>query len=274
MTQGTYLLDTGHTKAQAFAMLQGALSAIQSGNAGATPPAETAAGMLWVDTATRALKMRNIANNGWITLGSFASGTFVPAGVNQLTEAQATDPTGTAFGAVSGEILKAVVEAFAPAEVRPRVYNYHLRDSSAATGAMDLTDATCAVIRFVMNPAGLDPGEGLQIRLSSNGGASWTAWTQVAFFYTLTAASIQGQVYVGFDAAEASWRRTMMAHSRNSSRNWRHESSSVSGSIPLTGQPTSLQLRLGDNENSAFVAGTVEIFSGPTDSFVIGGDYT
>jgi len=111
MTQATYLLDTGHTKAQAFAMLQGALSAIQSGNAGASPPAETAAGMLWLDTATRALKMRNIANNGWITLGSFASGTFVPAGVNQLTEAQAKDAFSDIYGAVTGQILAAAIDA-------------------------------------------------------------------------------------------------------------------------------------------------------------------
>ncbi|MBL3564365.1 hypothetical protein JMM59_04980 [Rhodovulum sulfidophilum] len=111
MTQATYLLDTGHTKAQAFAMLQGVLSAIQSGNAGATPPAETAAGMVWVDTATRALKMRNIANNGWITLGSFASGSFVPAGVNQLTEAQAKDAFSDIYGAVTGQILAAAIDA-------------------------------------------------------------------------------------------------------------------------------------------------------------------
>ncbi|MBL3587776.1 hypothetical protein JMM61_20935 [Rhodovulum sulfidophilum] len=111
MTQATYLLDTGHTKAQAFAMLQGVLSAIQSGNAGATPPAEAAAGMVWVDTDARTLKMRNIANNGWITLGSFASGSFVPAGVNRLTEAQATDPTGTEFGATSGAQIAAAVDA-------------------------------------------------------------------------------------------------------------------------------------------------------------------
>ncbi|NDK36971.1 hypothetical protein [Rhodovulum sulfidophilum] len=111
MTQGTYLLDNTHTKAQAFAMLQGALSAIQSGNAGAAPPAETATGMIWVDTAARALKMRNVPNNGCITLGSFASGSFVPAGANQLTEAQATDPTGTEFGAISGAQIAAVVDA-------------------------------------------------------------------------------------------------------------------------------------------------------------------
>ncbi|MCW2305365.1 hypothetical protein M2324_003787 [Rhodovulum sulfidophilum] len=111
MTQATYLLDTGHTKAQAFAMLQGALSAIQSGNAGATPPAETAAGMVWVDTDAHALKMRNIANNGWITLGSFASGNFVPAGVNQLTEAQAKDALSDIYGAVTGQILAAAIDA-------------------------------------------------------------------------------------------------------------------------------------------------------------------
>ncbi|OLS51833.1 hypothetical protein [Rhodovulum sulfidophilum] len=55
--------------------------------------------------------MRNVPNNGWITLGSFASGSFVPAGVNRLTEAQATDPTGTEFGAISGTQIAAAVDA-------------------------------------------------------------------------------------------------------------------------------------------------------------------
>ncbi|MCE8433609.1 hypothetical protein [Rhodovulum sulfidophilum] len=135
MTQATYLLDTGHTKAQAFAMLQGALSAIQSGNAGATPPAETAAGMLWVDTATRALKMRNVPNNGWITLGSFASGSFVPAGVNRLTEAQAKDAFSDIYGAVTGAILRAAILAHAPDAVIPGWHPFDmLRPGDGATG--------------------------------------------------------------------------------------------------------------------------------------------
>ncbi|WP_414897711.1 hypothetical protein [Rhodovulum sp. YEN HP10] len=272
MSQGSYLLDNTHTKAQAFAMLQGALSAIQSGNAGATPPAETAAGMLWVDTAERALKMRNIPNNGWITLGSFASGSFIPAGVRELTEVQATDPTGTEFGALSGAVLRAAVQAFAPPQIRPRVYSYHLSDTSAPTGIMDLTDATCAVIRFTMNPNRLGMGEGLQIRLSVDGGSSWSAWTEIAYHSWANGASMQGQVHIGFDDIEATWRRTMMVFHGSSTASWGHAVSSVSGSIALAGRPTGLQLRLGRNRRGSFAAGTAEIFSGPTESFVIGDD--
>ncbi|MBL3611389.1 hypothetical protein JMM60_22030 [Rhodovulum sulfidophilum] len=122
-------------------MLQGALSAIQSGNAGATPPAETAAGMVWVDTATRALKMRNIANNGWITLGSFASGSFVPAGVNQLTEAQAKDALSEIYGAVTGQILAAAIDArvrATGAPVNEAVWHPHdaARVGDGATGVI------------------------------------------------------------------------------------------------------------------------------------------
>ncbi|MBK5925631.1 hypothetical protein CCR90_18065 [Rhodovulum sulfidophilum] len=53
--------------------------------------------------------MRNVPNNGWITLGSFASGSFVPAGVNQLTEAQAKDAFSDIYGAVTGAILRAAI---------------------------------------------------------------------------------------------------------------------------------------------------------------------
>ncbi|RAP39177.1 hypothetical protein BYZ73_21515, partial [Rhodovulum viride] len=114
MTQASYIPDSAQTKAQAFAFFQGALAAAASTNAGPTPPPETWPGMLWVDTATAALRMRNDANSGWIEIGSFASGAFVPAGVTRLSEAEATDPAGTAFGALSGPLLKAAVAAFAP----------------------------------------------------------------------------------------------------------------------------------------------------------------
>jgi hypothetical protein len=48
--------------------LNNALSAILSNNASATEPTTTTAYMLWVDTANSLLKMRNAADNAWITL--------------------------------------------------------------------------------------------------------------------------------------------------------------------------------------------------------------
>jgi len=56
------------TGANFRADLNNALSAILSNNASATEPTTTAAYMLWVDTGNNLLKMRNSADNAWITL--------------------------------------------------------------------------------------------------------------------------------------------------------------------------------------------------------------
>jgi len=56
------------TGANFRADLNNALSAILSNNASATEPTTTTAYMLWVDTTNNLLKMRNSADNAWITL--------------------------------------------------------------------------------------------------------------------------------------------------------------------------------------------------------------
>ena len=72
MSQHDYVLenDTG----QAFrADLNNALAAIVSNNSGATEPSTMYAHQLWADTTTGLLKLRNSANNAWVTLGTLAS---------------------------------------------------------------------------------------------------------------------------------------------------------------------------------------------------------
>lgn len=58
--------------------LNNALSAIATVNSGATEPSTTFAHQLWVDTSSNVLKIRNAANNAWITTGVSitASNTF------------------------------------------------------------------------------------------------------------------------------------------------------------------------------------------------------
>lgn len=46
------------------------LQAILTHNSGATAPATMVANMIWYDTSTDLLKIRNEANSGWITLGT------------------------------------------------------------------------------------------------------------------------------------------------------------------------------------------------------------
>jgi hypothetical protein len=52
--------------------LNSGLAAIVSKNSGATQPSTTYAYQWWADTATGLLKIRNAANNAWITVGTLA----------------------------------------------------------------------------------------------------------------------------------------------------------------------------------------------------------
>ena len=53
--------------------LNSALQAVVSQNSGATTPSTTFAYQFWADTTTGLLKIRNAANNAWITVGTLAS---------------------------------------------------------------------------------------------------------------------------------------------------------------------------------------------------------
>jgi hypothetical protein len=78
--------------------LNNALAAIVSQNSGATQPSTTYAYEWWADTTTGLLKIRNAANNAWITVGTLASanlGLLSLAG-GTLTGALLADDAGTA----------------------------------------------------------------------------------------------------------------------------------------------------------------------------------
>jgi hypothetical protein len=67
MAQHDYVIANG-TGAAVRSDLNNALAAIVSQNSGATEPATTYAYQFWADTSAGLLKIRNAANNGWITL--------------------------------------------------------------------------------------------------------------------------------------------------------------------------------------------------------------
>jgi hypothetical protein len=50
-----------------------ALAALVSNSSGATAPTTTYAYMMWADTTTGLLKIRNAANSAWVTVGTLAS---------------------------------------------------------------------------------------------------------------------------------------------------------------------------------------------------------
>jgi hypothetical protein len=67
MAQHDYVIANG-TGAAVRSDLNNALAAIVSQNSGATEPATMYAYQWWADTTTGLLKIRNAANNGWVTL--------------------------------------------------------------------------------------------------------------------------------------------------------------------------------------------------------------
>lgn len=86
--------DTG---ANFRADLNSALAAIVSHNSNATEPSTMYAYQLWADTTTGLLKIRNAANNGWITVGTLASTNL---GLASLAGATFTGQLVSAVGAI------------------------------------------------------------------------------------------------------------------------------------------------------------------------------
>jgi hypothetical protein len=97
MAQADYVVANG-TGAAVRSDLNGQLAAIVSNNSGVTEPATMYAYQWWADTTTGLLKLRNAANNAWITIGTLADanlGLLSPAG-GTLTGALLADDNGNA----------------------------------------------------------------------------------------------------------------------------------------------------------------------------------
>jgi hypothetical protein len=97
MAQADYVVANG-TGAAVRSDLNGQLAAIVSNNSGVTEPATMYAYQWWADTTTGLLKLRNAANNAWITIGTLADanlGLLSRAG-GTLTGALLADDSGTA----------------------------------------------------------------------------------------------------------------------------------------------------------------------------------
>jgi hypothetical protein len=99
MAQHDYVVEN-QSGASFRADLNNALAAAASLNSGAAAPSTTYAYMLWADTTTGLLKIRNAANTGWVTLGSLSAANL---GLASLAGATFTGPVTLPSGsAVAG----------------------------------------------------------------------------------------------------------------------------------------------------------------------------
>jgi len=90
--------------------LNNALSAIVTVNSGATAPSTTFAHQLWVDTSSNVLKIRNAANDAWVTTGVSitADNTFAGNLTGNVTGNLTGDVTGNADTATALETARTI----------------------------------------------------------------------------------------------------------------------------------------------------------------------
>ncbi len=95
----THDFDIGNAVGATFrADLNTCLGDIQSSNSGSSAPSTTVAYKIWADTSNNLLKIRNAANNGWLTLGDLTD-------ANNLGLATKASPTFSGTVTSGGDIV-------------------------------------------------------------------------------------------------------------------------------------------------------------------------
>lgn len=128
MSQATDYSLANQSGASFRTELNSVLGAIATQNSGATEPTTMYAYMWWADTSSGLLKIRNAANNGWVTVGTLASLNLGLAALSGATM------TGLFNFAASTDIASAATV-----------------DLTAATGNVVTITGTTTVTAFTMN---------------------------------------------------------------------------------------------------------------------------
>ena len=144
------------------AAINAALQALASCSSGASEPTTMYAYQLWADTANSLLKMRNAANNAWITLGTLGSALL---GLIDDTAYDATSWNGVTDKAPSKNAVRDKFESLGiPSKAS---------SSEVATGTDDDKFVTAKAIKDSVNVPNVAPGNSGNV-LTSNG-SSWAS---------------------------------------------------------------------------------------------------
>ena len=139
--------------------LNAVFDAIKTLNSGGSDPTNTAAFMPYVDTAdSNNLKIRNAANDGFVTVGSVNSanlGLLPRAGGTMTGQLLADDSAGASAPAIS--------------------FNGDTNTGIFRVGANTIGFATAGVERVEISDSGLDMSNGLPIRFQDSSGAPFVA---------------------------------------------------------------------------------------------------
>lgn len=113
MSQNWQIPAYGTTFANAFLKgpLPEALESLRTNFSGATEPASMVAYMLWADTTSGFLKMRNAANTGWIKIAPLAADVVLAVPASQFNVASLSATTTAKLGAApkAGTVKKLVI---------------------------------------------------------------------------------------------------------------------------------------------------------------------
>ena len=156
--------------------LNNGLAAIVSNNSGAAQPSTTYAYQWWADTTTGLLKLRNAANNGWITVGTLAdanmghallaSPTFTgtPAAPTASVGTNTTQLATTAFvlanslpttgGTFTGNITVPSLNGGPLAGFRNRIINGNFDIAQRGTSFAAIANGTYSLDRWSWGQAG------------------------------------------------------------------------------------------------------------------------
>jgi len=178
------------TAAAARADLNNALKALASLSSGATAPNTTYANMLWYETDTNLLKMRNEADDGWIKIGyldqstdTFSLMNDTPvvnnSGVQQgVVGDQATSTWETGTGTTETLVSPAKVKAAIDANVTSYT-DAEARSAQSGHSAGDIGSyAFLGYTNSTFSPVSYDPGDtesGSNLNYSGTGGAGATS---------------------------------------------------------------------------------------------------
>jgi len=167
--------------------LNALFEALASQNAGSTAPSVTFQFMPWMDTANNLLKIRNAANNAWVTVASLASGVWIPYRNGVALPA---------FGATVGDLLQIVGVGSPAVAGLPAIDGSQLTGISsvaagnrvliasnvaAASASLEFVtgiDSTYDVYRFeITNLYPATDGTTLLVTVSDDVGSTWKSST-------------------------------------------------------------------------------------------------
>ena len=130
--------------------LNNGLAAIVSQNSGAAQPSTTYAYQWWADTTTGLLKIRNAANNAWITVGTLASTNLGLLSSGNIVNADIDASAAISLSKLATGALPTAITVASANIVDGSIVN---EDISASAGIVDTKLATISTASKVSNSA-------------------------------------------------------------------------------------------------------------------------